>query len=134
MANMSAAEVLKAELGGLQPGSSPATSSTAIDSPVIKDPIPVTASDVVEEDEIPGLGGDSFMETSRETETLVGTAEIEMSAAAENFLHGVKRKLEEAEDSDSTPPIPDEDEESGKGPLALKVNTDGTVEQEDTVK
>jgi 5'-3' exoribonuclease 2 len=134
MANMSAAEVLKAELGGLQPGSSPATSSTAVDSPVVKDPIPAVTSDVTEEDEIPGLGGDSFMETSQEAEALVGTAEIELSAAAENFLHGVKRKLEEAEDSDSTPLVPDEDEEPGKGPLALKVNPDGTVEQEDTVK
>lgn len=133
MANMSAAEVLKAELGGLQSGSSPTPSSTAMDSPVVKDPIVPGTSGVAEEDEIPGLGGDSFMEASPETETLVGTAEIEMSAAAESFLSGVKRKLEETEDSDSTP-LPDEDEEPGKGPLALKVNPDGTVEQEDTVK
>lgn len=128
MANMSAAEVLKAELG--QSGSSPIPSPTAVDSPMVKDPIlPVTSE--AEEDEIPGLGGDSFME---ETENLNGTAEIELSAAAENFLSGVKRKLEEVEDSDSTPIIPDEDEEPGKGPLALKVHPDGTVEQEDTVK
>ena len=129
MANMSAAEVLKAELGGFQSGSSPTPSSTAADSPMIKDPI----LPVAEEDEIPGLGGDSFMEASLEAETLNGTAEIEMSAAAESFLSGVKRKLEEAEDSDGTPAIPDEEEE-GKEPLALKVNPDGTVEQEDTVK
>ena len=132
MANMSAAEVLKAELG--QSGSSPTPSLTTADSPTVKDPmIPIT-SEVVEEDEIPGLGGDSFMETLLETETPNGTAEIEMSAAAESFLSGVKRKLEEAEDSEGTPAIPDEDEEPGKGPLALKVNNDGTVEQEDTVK
>jgi len=130
MANMSAAEVLKAELGGFQSGSSPSPSSAAADSPAAKDPILPITSDVVEEDEIPGLGGDSFMET----ETPNGTAEIEMSAAAESFLSGVKRKLEEAEDSEGTPAIPDEDEEPGKGPLALKVNPDGTVEQEDTVK
>ena len=129
MANMSAAEVLKAELGGFQSGSSPTPSSTAADSPMIKDPI----LPVAEEDEIPGLGGDSFMEVSLEAETLNGTAEIEMSAAAESFLSGVKRKLEEVEDSDGTPAIPDEEEE-GKGTLALKVNPDGTVEQEDTVK
>lgn len=128
MANMSAAEVLKAELG--QSGSSPIPSPTAVDSPMVKDPIlPVTSE--AEEDEIPGLGGDSFME---EAENLNGTAEIELSAAAESFLSGVKRKLEEVEDSDSTPIIPDEDEEPGKGPLALKVHPDGTVEQEDTVK
>jgi 5'-3' exoribonuclease 2 len=130
MANMSAAEVLKAELGGLP---SPTPSSNAAD-PMAKDPILSVTSEVVEEDEIPGLGGDSFMDVSMEAETLVGTAEIEISAAAESFLSGVKRKLEEAEDSDSTPLIPDEDEEPGKGPLALKVNPDGTVEQEDTVK
>jgi len=134
MANMSAAEVLKAELGGIQSGSSPAPSSSAADSPAVTDPILPITSDVAEEDEIPGLGGDSFMEASLETETPNGTAEIEMSAAAESFLSGVKRKLEEAEDSEGTPAIPDEDEEPGKGPLALKVNPDGTVEQEDTVK
>lgn len=128
MANMSAAEVLKAELGGLQ---SPTPLSA---DPVAKDPMLSVTSGITEEDEIPGLGGDSFMETSLEAETLVGTAEIEISAAAESFLSGVKRKLEETDDSDSTPLIPDEDEEPGKGPLALKVNPDGTVEQEDTVK
>lgn len=131
MANMSAAEVLKAELGGFQSGSSPTPSLTAADSPVVKDPMLPASSEIAGEDEIPGLGGDSFMET--ETETPVGTAEIEISAAAENFLAGVKRKLEDTEDSEGTP-ILDEDEESGKGPLALKVNSDGTVEQEDTVK
>ena len=131
MANMSAAEVLKAELGGLQSGSPPTPSSAAMDSPAAKDPV---RSGVGEEDEIPGLGGDSFVEVSMETETLVGTAEIELSAAAENFLHGVKRKIEDVEDSDNTPPIPDEDEEPGKGPLAIKVNPNGSVEQEDTVK
>lgn len=134
MANMSAAEVLKAELGGFQSGSSPTPSSTAVDSPVVKDPILPVTSQVVEEDEIPGLGGNSFAEASLETETLVGTAEIEMSAAAKSFLSGVKRKFEETEDSDNTPPVPDEEEEPDKGSLALKVNPDGTVEQEDTVK
>ena len=140
MANMSAAEVLKAELGGFQSGSSPTPSLTAADSPVVRDPTLPPTSEAAEEDEIPGLGGDSFMEPplememETETETLNGTAEIELSAAAENFLSGVKRKLEEAEESEGTPAIPDEDEEPGKGPLALKVNPDGTVEQEDTVK
>ena len=134
MANMSAAEVLKAELGGFQSGSSPTPSSTAVDSPVVKDPILPVTSPVTEEEEIPGLGGDSFMGTSLEAEIPVGTAEIEISAAAETFLSRVKRKFEETEDSDDTTPIPDEDEEPGKGPLALKVNPDGTVEQEDTVK
>jgi 5'-3' exoribonuclease 2 len=133
MANMSAAEVLKAELGGLQSGSPPTPSSTAVDSPLVKDPILPATSQAAEEDEIPGLGGDTFMEASLETETPAGTAEIKMSSAAESFLSGVKRKFEETEGSDSTP-IPDEDEEPGKGPLALKVNPDGTVEQEDTVK
>ena len=136
MANMSAAEVLKAELGGFQSGSSPTPSLTAADSPVVKDPILPITSEVAEEDEIPGLGGDSFLDASleMEIETLSGTAEIEMSAAAENFLSGVKRKLEEADDSEGTSAIPDEEEEPGKGPLALKVNPDGSVEQEDTVK
>lgn len=134
MANMSAAEVLKAELGGTQSGSSPTPSSAGVDSPVVKDPILPITSEVSEVDEIPGLGGDSFMEASLETETLNETAEIEMSAAAETFLSGIKRKLQEAEDSDSTPAIPDEDEEPGKGALALNVRPDGTVEQEDTVK
>ena len=133
MANMSAAEVLKAELGGPQSGSSP-PSSTGVDSPVVKNPILPITSEVVEEDEIPGLGGDSFMDAPLETEALNGTAEIEMSAAAETFLSGIKRKLEEVEDSDGTPAVPDEDEEPGKGPLALTVRPDGTVEQEDTVK
>lgn len=134
MANMSAAEVLKAELGGVQSGSPLTPPSGAVDSPMFKDPILPIISGVAEEDEIPGLGGDSFMESSLEAENMNGTAEIEMSAAAENFLSGVKRKLEEAEDSDDTPAILDEGEEPGKGPLALKVNPDGTVEQEDTVK
>jgi len=134
MANMSAAEVLKAELGGVQSGSPLTPPSGEADSPMFKDPILPITSGVAEEDEIPGLGGDSFMESSLEAENMNGTAEIEMSAAAENFLSGVKRKLEEAEDSDDAPAILDEGEEPGKGPLALKVNSDGTVEQEDTVK
>ena len=134
MANMSAAEVLKAELGGVQSGSPLTPPSGVADSPMFTDPILPITSGVAEEDEIPGLGGNSFMETSLEAENMNGTAEIEMSAAAENFLSGVKRKLEEAEDSDDSPAIPDEGEEPGKGALALKVNSDGTVEQEDTVK
>ena len=134
MANMSAAEVLKAELGGTQSESPPTPSLATADSPVVKDPILPATSEVAEDDEIPGLGGDSFMESSLEMETLNGTAEIELSVAAETFLSGVKRKLDEVEDSDGTPAIPDEDEEPGKGPLALKVHPDGTVEQEDTVK
>jgi hypothetical protein len=90
---------------------------------VAKDPILSVTSEVAEEDEIPGLGGDSFMEASLETETLEwGPRRSKLSAAAENFLSGVKRKLEETDDSDSTPLIPDEDEEPGKGPLALKVH------------
>ena len=52
---------------------------------------------------------------------------------------GTKRKFEDAAEDLADEPLPDEEEEeeevasTGRN-LALKVNPDGTVEQEDTVR
>lgn len=144
MANMSAAEMLKAELGGAQPVKSSKSPSPA---KLESHPTPVFAQPGAEDDmDVPGFGNASAMDSMRMPEDdrseadgsaepeapSQGDIEMETSVSGDEalqFLHGVKRKLEEAEDSENTP-----DEEAEKSVFALKVNPDGTVEQEDTVK
>ena len=60
---------------------------------------------------------------------------------SEDHITPAKRKYEEGPGTDSPPPedevvvvAPVEDDENDTGPKPLKVNPDGTVEQEDTVK
>ncbi len=177
-ANMSAAEILKAEMASLVPvkaSRSSTTSSSAAAAPPPSAPsvepasapsapsiTPGTSTDDVE---IPGLGGLSSATT---IPTLTSEApvsvppvesgidsidgeEIPAEAEAEDSLmtdgsgpRGVKRSLDEAEaedveaeaEADETVDLgPDDEEEAPADTVyALKVNADGTVDQEDTVK
>lgn len=150
MANMSAAEVLKAELAGLQPLKPSASSLASTPTPAVPAPAPAPqpepiakpeavatngdASVAMEEDdnEVPGLGGaipvvaDTIMDTN----------------GSEGSPHGVKRTHDvvEAEDAEIEPdaalPAEDDDEADpdASASYAFKVNPDGTVVQEDNVR
>jgi hypothetical protein len=75
--------------------------------------------------------GSEVMDTSS---SVNGGNDVENSQQLED-IHGVKRKLEDVEAEDSS--IMDEDGpiDASDAPVAArKVNPDGTVEQEDTVK
>lgn len=171
---MSAAEMLKAELGGsLAP--MPVKPDLALPAkPTEKTPDTVDSSTAAappedsqmdlgsDEIEFPGLGNetadptdDSITPSKEETngvstadhdmvaeEDLDAEGEIDPDAPAEgnlevdNLLAGVKRKIEEAEEDDD-PVLPDDDDEDAPPAdtsFALKVNADGSVEQDDTVK
>ena len=136
------------------PAASP--KSPAVKSPSGPIPPPITSAEDVE---IPGLGGLTSVASSSHSETNMS---VEPPPAAENGTEvepagdgapagtedssmtdgseprGVKRSIDEAEDEeaeDAEPSGPsDEEDAPGDKSLALKVNPDGTVEQEDTVK
>ncbi|KAJ8523017.1 hypothetical protein ONZ45_g526 [Pleurotus djamor] len=172
MANMSAAEVLKAELASLVPVKPSVSSSPkkivpapSAPTPSVTPPQPPSASENQPEDahEIPGLSSQSNS-TSEQTNghdmmrvdnpvpseavnavdaeaflaSAIDSSEAPAGAPAdEDENAGTKRKFEDG------PGEPDEEDiapgsEDGDAPadqsLALKVNADGTVEQEDTVK
>ncbi|KAF7981596.1 hypothetical protein HWV62_32650 [Athelia sp. TMB] len=143
MANMSAAEMLKAELAGAQP-LKPSASLPA--KPSFPADITMTSAD-----DLPGLDGPDHTEndtpaaiepepevkqdpgdTTQEPEIDVNPGEVD------NFLAGMKRKIEEVEDdiiaNGLGPETEDAPDDATSETKALKVNPDGTVEQEDTVK
>jgi 5'-3' exoribonuclease 2 len=139
MANMSAAEMLKAELAGTKPVkpdlSLPPkptfTTEFAITSPAATD------------DEFPGLGSHDIsndVKTSEDGMEEDADAEGEPdpdSLPAANGDSGVKRKIDEAEDETDNILGSDEDDAPDDvvhASKALKVNPDGTVDQEDTVR
>lgn len=177
MANMSAAEMLKAELAGLTPvkpdlalPSKPAPPSNVNTVPHANVPAPVSnASDMsgndsqAEFESVPGFGNyssmlstanaqiDVPMKVDQETPDVEADAEgdIDPDVLPANGhsngdvpVVGTKRKLGEDQDDDvdveaevDTTMADDEDEAPpDASALALKVNADGTVEQEDTVK
>lgn len=154
MANMSAAEVLKAELAGLQPVKKSASSFTSTPTPAVPPPPPqqhievdtpppaVVATMEDDDSEIPGLGVNGPVDTSPDVH-------MRSESSTQESPQGHKRKAEEVEeedaeldaesaevvevevdDDDDAPP----DVDAATAALALKVNPDGTVEQEDTVK
>lgn len=152
MANLSAAEVLKAELAGLSPVKSSASKSALPSKPVERQPAIVT--------EIPGLG--SFnrnnavvpvrpvdMDTSIGESDMDADGEPDPDAKVTHAINsetneeadisiGTKRKFEEGPGTGVNDVIEDvvtiEDDDEPAATPALKVNADGTVEQEDTVK
>lgn len=176
MANMSAAEMLKAELAGLQPlkpkSSTKSTNSlptaakpdaangtTAASAPAaLHASLPAKPETKPHEEDVPGLGAlpslvpDADPATIPTSETLAQNDDMDtdvapdpsvqpedlMSVDADDGPRGVKRSLDEAEvDVEETedPVEGDEDEDdTPASSLAMKVNADGTVEQEDTVK
>lgn len=149
MANMSAAEVLKAELAGLSPvkpskETKPEKTSSETDGPKSAGaPMEVQFT----EDAVPGLGV-----TSGDDDVVIPDASTQDDIPApddgnvdlegeDGHLTGTKRTFEEGPGA-KTPPedgvtvVEEEDEDEGTNTptLALKVNPDGSVEQEDTVK
>lgn len=147
LANMSAAEVLKAELGALTPvkpaASSPQKTTTEAKSPVQSLSASGSSASLMSIDDdqmdIPGLGKNRNIdltvpevetnENSRQTEEDTSFPHTKDSSTdADTFLAGVKRKLEDDEEDEDT--VSDEEAPS----FALKVNADGSVEQEDTIK
>ncbi|PPR02491.1 hypothetical protein CVT24_002040 [Panaeolus cyanescens] len=153
MANMSAAEVLKAELAGLSPvkpsakvTSPSAPAQEAEQLPVIPpNPLPTQDEDM---DDVPGLGirpdtSKVSANRSHSADTAEGLFNDDVHPMIEDDgIAGAKRKFEEgpgsedADGEDDVVVVDDEPEESGDATtaLALKVNPDGTVEQEDTIK
>lgn len=167
MANMSAAEVLKAELAGLVPVKPTASHVDNVPNVLLpSDPEPsmivsdTTATPSVDitmtvdtEDEVPGFGAQSVTDENAPSVSTdfdipfseknnvgifengtVGADDVEFDPN----LAGAKRKHDEmnTEETDETVVV-DDDEPPVDGPnssLAFKVNPDGTVSQEDTVK
>lgn len=155
MANMSAAEVLKAELAGLKPLKPKASSGPAVSAPNIPPPVPTTlpvveAVSMAVDSDIPGLDviADAVIldktiltaEISTPTDTSYPPTEALSSFVMEQAspVAGVKRKLEDfesgsADQSGVATPL---EEVEAEDTTAKKrtVNADGTVESEDTVK
>ena len=147
MANLSAAETLKAELASLMP----VKSRVHPPKPIVAPPPSVAPVDfsvgpaIADEADIkvPGLG-------ISDTETLLANAHaddtsadaVEMSNASTatevSPVAGVKRPFEavadNAIDEDSVGGEDVDAEASAQKSLAYKVNADGTVQQEDTVR
>lgn len=144
MANMSAAEVLKAELAGLVPVKTSASSLTSDPTAAAPTPQP-TNGDVSlttkvipaaedEDSDFPGLGGPGPNVTQN---VVNGDADVDMpDSASGKSPRGEKRK-HDVGDAEETLPLDEEDEDADgtdATSYALKVNADGTVEQQDTVR
>ena len=161
MANMSAAEVLKAQLNGLSP-----VKPSAKDSPFpVSKPEPMDESIVDDDmDGVPGLSAfshqrdpspslpplpvlqfprsqtpaesDADADADLDPDTKMLSADPEaVSGEVLDVLAGAKRKFEEGPGSDE--PVDDvmiEEDDDPTPSLTLKVNSDGTAEQEDHVK
>ncbi|KAH6915445.1 exoribonuclease 2 [Coprinopsis sp. MPI-PUGE-AT-0042] len=130
MANMSAAEVLKAELAGLSPVK---PSKNAPPSP------PKEEAKMEQDDSVPGLRSEASLVLDPQAMEGVEPKEEDIPVPAMEHITPVKRKFEEGpgstEDADGEDVVAIEDEEEVPAEAkALKVNSDGTVEQEDTVK
>jgi 5'-3' exoribonuclease 2 len=149
MANLSAAETLKAELASLMPVKSRAQPPKSIVAPPPPPaaPVdfkvgPVTAVEV--DVKVPGLG-------TSDPETLLpnhhaddmGVDAVEMSSVSTATevapVAGVKRPFDAVTDATMDEDYVggedvDAETASAQRSLAYKVNTDGTVEQEDTVR
>lgn len=156
MANMSAAETLKAELAGLMPVK--ASPQKAVAAPPAPVSVPASAPSVGDDDdeEVPGLGVYRSPETSQVVEEQTpAIIDIAMSVDelpdvssmsrvstqdVDNVLLGVKRSIDEVDNTgdDTMVELGDDEEDAPDDavvvPKTLKVNADGTVDQEDTVK
>ena len=173
MANLSAAEVLRAEISGAnsvshvrslpsKPVSAPppdlVPNVTLEASPMSITPVRTHTSfkPFDDSDDVPGLrdhrpsdiamppastesalpedDADADGEPDTDTRSIDGS----VSDTVEHPSHGIKRKFEEGpaapDDVDDVVAIEEEEEAPPDAPLPLKVNADGTVEQEDTVK
>ncbi|TFY53636.1 hypothetical protein EVJ58_g9344 [Rhodofomes roseus] len=169
MANMSAAEMLKAELAGLQPlkpkstksppavtkpdSTTPAASVSAPAAPPAS--LPTQPDMKIDEEDVPGLGAPTSPEFELDpaavpnSETLAQSDEMDAdgipdpSVQSEEFTmsvddgpRGRKRSIDDVEADEVPEDLGDEDEDDApvSTSLTMKVNADGTVEQEDVVK
>jgi hypothetical protein len=149
MANMSAAEMLKAEMGGVKPDLSLPPKPVAVEMlPTVSGIEAVPMSIEAHDDEVPGLGTQisalplASNQVINDATPTQGDTDVDLDADGEtdpdvsngtiNVVAGVKRKHEEDEDDESLGS--EEEGPPDAGPSALKVNKDGTVEQEDKVK
>jgi 5'-3' exoribonuclease 2 len=149
MANLSAAETLKAELASLMPVKSRAQPP----KPIVAPPPPLAAPvdfsvgpvSAVEVDmKVPGLGTsdpETLLANAHADDTSVDAVEMSSVSSATEIapVAGVKRPFETLADITADEDYvggDDVDAETASAPkaLAYKVNTDGTVEQEDTVR
>ena len=147
MANLSAAETLKAELASLMPVKSRAQHPKPIVAPPPPPAAPVDFNvgpmSAVEEDiKVPGLGtsdAETLLANSHMDDTSVDAVEMSSASTATEVapVAGVKRPFE-ADITVDEDYVGGDDEDaetaSAQKSLAFKVNTDGTVEQEDTVR
>ncbi|KAI0254348.1 XRN 5'-3' exonuclease N-terminus-domain-containing protein [Lactifluus subvellereus] len=148
MANLSAAETLKAELASLMPVKSRAQPKPIV-APLPPPPAPIdfsagpaTAADV--DMVVPGLGtGDSEarLANAQADDPSVDGVEMSDAPAADEVapVAGVKRRYEASADTPADEDSvgdddADQETDSAQKSLAFKVNADGTVEQEDTVR
>ncbi|KAH8106273.1 exoribonuclease 2 [Cristinia sonorae] len=130
MANMSAAEMLKAERAGLTP-LKPSKSTEA------EDPLPEAAPPPVLN--TPTATADSVDDSIAEEHSVAQMpSDISMGdALADESLHGVKRKIDDVIEDDTADAIGSEEDDAPpdvQPTYELKLNSDGSVEQEDTVK
>lgn len=161
MANMSAAEMLKAQLTSGAPGVDlslpskptgempPAQATTTVAAPISSSTNGSAGATLTNgQDATTGPGEDHFMADAEAepdaaaggaTDSAMETATSSDDAYPVSAVAGVKRKLDEVTGDDTLGLGSDAEEEPpaeliGKGALDMKVNADGTVEQEDIVK
>ncbi|CCM03396.1 uncharacterized protein FIBRA_05526 [Fibroporia radiculosa] len=158
MANMSAAEMLKAEMAGLVPVKPSASSKPAaiVSSGDSRSPEAATAyaensytnGAMDGDNDVPGLGNttvstEAVAISDVATQAASGDEEPEATIASEDATmylednskdsRGIKRSVDEMDEDEENVGSDDEDT-SLSATLALKVNPDGSVEQEDFVK
>jgi 5'-3' exoribonuclease 2 len=149
MANLSAAETLKAELASLMPVKPRAQPPKPIVAPPPPPTAPVDFSvrpvTAVEVDiKVPGLGTsdpDTLPANAHADDTSVDAVEMSSVSTATDVapVAGVKRPFDATTDNTIDEDYVggddvDAETASAQKSLAYKVNTDGTVEQEDTVR
>ena len=151
MANLSAAETLKAEMASLMPVKSRAQPSKPIVAPPPPPPAPVDysvgpATAVGVDIKVPGLGGsdsEALVADAHMDDTSIDGIEMNSTSATTEVppVVGVKRSFEAISDfpvdEDSAGGGDDDVDADATSPsrsLAYKVSADGTVEQEDTVR
>lgn len=147
MANLSAAETLKAEMASLMPVKSRAQPPKPIVAPPPPPATPVDFSagpvTAVEVDiKVPGLGTsdpETLLPNAHTDDTSVDAEMSSVSTATEvAHVAGVKRPFEATPDTIDEDYVGGDDVDtettSAQPSRAYKVNADGTVEQEDTVK
>ncbi len=151
MANLSAAEVLKAELAGQKPNTSlppKPTGTPEFSSPVLPAKPSVTTNvPSATLDASPMSAGGRSIATPMQTDdpidadvTMASSDDVSSIVEEGSFSSvGTKRKLDDEADDEGDEALPDDEEGDGDGAvpvsaLDLKVNADGTVDQEDTVK